>query len=167
MPSHALTRRAALSAFGALALAPGIAFGQPGVRFRGIQVDVGPLRASAGDPTAAWVEEALPGLLAQALGPYIAPADRNAAVLVARIDFVFLGPSSGGTGPLGSSQDTIGGVLLVHGRRGSISAETPLRAISTYYPMAVDQALRVQSNHDRIVALSQNFAQWTPRELGL
>ena len=167
MSTHALTRRAALSAFGALAFAPRVAFAQPDVRFRGIQVDVGPLRASTGDPTAAWVEEALPGLLAQALGAYMAPADRNGAVLVARIDFVFLGPSSGGTGPLGSSQDTIGGALLVHGRRGAISAETPLRAISSYYPMAVDQALWVQSNHDRVVALAQNFAQWTPRELGL
>jgi hypothetical protein len=43
----------------------------------------------------------------------------------------------------------------------------PLRAISTYYPNPFDQPLRVQSNHDRIVALAQNFAQWTPRELGL
>jgi hypothetical protein len=163
----ALTRRAALSTVAALVLAPGAALSQSAVRLRGIQVDVGPLRASLGDPTAAWVEEALPGFLQQALGAYLDPRFRNGAVLVARIDFVFLGPSSGGMGPQGSSQDTIGGVLLVHGPRGTMPAETPLRAISTYYPMAIDQPLRVQSNHDRIVALAQVFAQWTPRELGL
>jgi hypothetical protein len=167
MSNRGLTRRAALSAVAALALAPVASLAQPAVRLRGIQVDVGPLRANVGDPTAAWVEEALPGLLEQALGAYMEPGARNGAVLIARIDFLYLGPSSGGTGPQGQSQDTIGGVLIVHGPRGTVAAETPLRAISSYYPMAVDQPLRVESNHDRIVALAQAFAFWTPRELGL
>ena len=39
-----------------------------------------------GDPTAAWVEQALPGALAQSLAPYMAPGDRGGATLVARID---------------------------------------------------------------------------------
>ena len=167
MSTRALTRRAALSALGALAFAPAVALAQPGVRFRSIQVDVGPLRANSGDPTAAWVEEALPGQLAQALGPYLAPGDRNGAVLIARIDYLYLGPSSGGTGPLGSSQDTIAGVLIVRGPRGSVAAATPLRAITSYFPNAVDNALIVQTNHDRIVELAQAFAYWAPRELGL
>jgi hypothetical protein len=167
MSNRGLTRRAALSAVAALALAPVASLAQPAVRLRGIQVDVGPLRANVGDPTAAWVEEALPGLLEQALGAYMEPGARNGAVLIARIDFLYLGPSSGGTGPQGQSQDTIGGVLIVHGPRGTVAAETPLRAISSYYPMAVDQPLRVESNHERIVALAQAFAFWTPRELGL
>ncbi|HME86095.1 MAG TPA: hypothetical protein VKG91_16505 [Roseiarcus sp.] len=167
MSNRGLTRRTTLSALAGLALAPASALAQPAVRLRGIQVDVGPLRANAGDPTAAWVEEALPGLLEHALGAYVEPGYRNGAVLTARIDFVYLGPSSGGTGPLAQSQDTIGGVLIVHGPRGTVPAETPLRAISNYYPMAVDQPLAVQSNHDRIVALAQAFAFWTPRELGL
>ena len=42
----ALTRRGALA--------------QAGVRFRDVQVDVSPLRASAGDPTADWVQRELP-----------------------------------------------------------------------------------------------------------
>ncbi len=167
MTTRALTRRAALSAVGALAFAPAIALAQPVVRLRGIQVDVGPLRANSGDPTAAWVEEALRGQLEKAFGPYLAPRDRTGAVLIARIDWVYLGPNGGGTGPLGSSQDTIEGVLIVHGPRGTVPAETPLRAISNYYPNPVDQALWVQSNHDRIVALAQAFAYWAPRQLGL
>ena len=162
-----LTRRAALSAFGAAALSPALALAQPGVVFRGVSVDVGPLRANVGDPTAAWVGAALPGELAQAFGPYLNPRDRSGALVTVRVDWIYLGPSSGGTGPAGSSQDTITGVLFVHGPRGSIAAATPLRAITSYYPMAVDQPLIVQSNHDRIVALAQAFAYWAPRQLGL
>jgi hypothetical protein len=164
-----LTRRAALAAVGALAL-PTVsvrsALAQPGVRFRNIVVDVSPLRASAGDPTAAWLEEALPGALEQALAGYMAPGDRNGATLVARIDYLYLGPNHG-VGPLGSSQDTINGSLLVKGPRGGVAAAAPIRAITSYIPTPVDQPLRVESNHWRVVALAQAFAGWAPRKLGL
>jgi hypothetical protein len=169
MSALPLTRRTALAALGALALPPVTvrsALAQPGVRFRSIVVDVSPLRTSAGDPTAAWVQEALPGALAQALGSYMAPGDRNGATLVAKIDYLYLGPNHG-AGPFGSSQDTINGTLLVKGPRGGVAAATPVRAISTYYPTPVDQPLRVESNHWRVVALAQAFAGWAPRELGL
>ena len=78
-----------------------------------------------------WVAEALPPDLAQALGPYMSPGDRGGATLLARIDNIYLGPSSGGTGPAGASQDTINGALIVTGPRGRVAAETPLRAISS------------------------------------
>ena len=159
-----LSRRAAL-ALAVAALVPAVAGAQGPARFRGVQVDVGPLRASVGDPTAAWVAEALPGQLAQALGPYLAPGDRSGATLVARIDSIYLGPSSGGTGPLGSSQDTIAGELLIHGRRGSEAI--PLRAISSYFPSPVDQPLAARAYHDRVFNLAQAFAYWVPRQLGL
>ena len=167
MSTRALTRRAAICGVGALVLSPAVALAQGPVRFRSVEVDVGPLRASSGDPTAAWVAEALPDQLAQALGPYISPGDRAGATLIARIDYLYLGPTSGGTAPLGASQDTIEGVLIVHGPRGSIGAETPLRAITSYFPNAVDQALIVQTNHDRVAALAQAFAYWVPSQLGL
>ena len=169
----ALTRRAALAALGgALALPPVVvrsAMAQPGLRIRAIKVDVSPIRASMGDPTAAWVEEALPGALAQALAPYVAPGDRSAATLVARIDYLYLGPSSGGGGGFGGfrrTQDTINGTLVLRGPRG-IVANVPLRAISTYFPMAVDQALVERALQGRVTALAQAFAGWAPRELGL
>jgi hypothetical protein len=171
MSAFALSRRAALAALGALALPSALAVrsahAQAGVRFRSIVVDVSPLRASSGDPTAAWVQQELPGALAQALAAYVAPGDRGGATLVARIDLVYLGPSSGGTGPLGSTQDTINGVLTVRGPRGGLAANTPLRAITSYYPNASDLAQIVQSNHWRVTALAQAFAGWAPRELGL
>jgi hypothetical protein len=86
---------------------------------------------------------------------------------VARIDNLYLGPNSGGAGPWGASQDTINGTLLVKGPHGGIAGGTPIRAMTYYHPMAVDQPMRVESNHWRIVALAQAFAGWAPRELGL
>jgi hypothetical protein len=171
MSASPFTRRAALVALGALALPPAVAVrsarAQPGVRFRNIVVDVAPLRARAGDPTAAWVQQELPEALAQALAGHMAPGDRSGATLVARIDYIYLGPSSGGPGPFHSTQDTITGVLLVRGQRGALAADTPLSAISSYYPMAVDQALVERAYHGRVTALAQAFAGWAPRELGL
>jgi hypothetical protein len=170
MSAFPLTRRAALVALGALAL-QGCATAVPtvatsGLRIRAIKVDVSPIRASMGDPTAAWVEQALPGALAQSLAPYMAPGDRNGATLVARIDLLYLGPSSGGPGPFGSVQDTINGTLLLKGPRGVI-ANVPLRAISSYYRTPVDQTLVERALQGRVVALAQVFAGWAPRELGL
>jgi hypothetical protein len=41
----------------------------------------------------------------------------------------------------------------------------PLRASTSYYPMAVDQVLVEQSNHDRVSQLVQAFAYWAAREV--
>ena len=172
MSAFPLTCRAALIALGALGLPSSFADrearAQPGVWFRNIVVDVSPIWASMGDPTAAWVQQALPGALAQALGAYYAPGDRNGAILVARIDYIYLGPSSGGGGRDATpTQDTITGTLEVKGPRGGVLANVPLRAISSYFPMAVDQALVERAYYWRVVALAQAFAGWAPRELGL
>jgi hypothetical protein len=145
----------------------GSALAQPGLRIRAIKVDVSPLRASMGDPTASWVEEALPGALAQSLAPYMARGDRNGATLVARIDYLYLGPSSGGPGFFHQTQDTINGTLLLRGSRGGVVANVPLRAITSYFPMAVDQTLVERALEGRVTALAQAFAGWAPRELGL
>lgn len=171
MLASAMTRRAALTALGAVAISP--AFAAPGaaayagLRFRALRVNVEPLRASVGDPTATWMEQALAQALPQALGPHLAPGDRNAAVLEVEIDYIYLGPSSGGTGPAGASQDTVAGSLIVQGPRGGIVSQKPLRAIAFYYPSAPDQAMVEQAYYWRVVALAKAFAGWVPRELGL
>jgi hypothetical protein len=171
MSAFPLTRRAAITALGALVLPAlaemGSASAQPGLRIRAIKVDVSPIRASMGDPTAAWVEEALPGALAQSLAPYMAPGDRGGATLVARIDYPYLGSSSGGPGFFNQTQDTINGALLLKGARGGVVANVPLRAISSYIPMAIDQTLVERALEGRVTALAQAFAGWAPRELGL
>jgi hypothetical protein len=167
MTARRLDRRVALASLGVLMLAPRVAArqagGHVGAYAPAIRVDVSPLRASSGDPTATWVAEALPAALAASLAGRLPPG----VTLTARIDLVMLGPSTGGTGPNGSSPDQMIGVLFVSGPRGSIASGTPLRATNWYYPMAVDQPLVVESNHDRVTALSQVFASWVPRELGL
>jgi hypothetical protein len=171
MSISAVTRRAAIGNLGVFALLSAssvrTAQADSGVRFHDIRVDVGPLRASAGDPTADWVEQALPGALTQALAAHLAPGERGGPTLIARVKYVYLGPSGGGAGPSGASQDSIQGSLIVKGARDGIAGETPLRAITTYYPMGVDQALVEEAYHGRVVALAQAFAGWAPRELGL
>ena len=88
--AFAVMRRAALGVFGAVALAcasaPGGAFALSPAVGR-IHVDVAPLRENAGDPTAAWVAQAMPGALAQAL----AEVGRPGAPVSVRIDYVILG----------------------------------------------------------------------------
>jgi hypothetical protein len=166
MSTLALTRRAGLVALGALALQgcanPAPAVATSGLRIRDIQVHV---RADVGDPTVAWVQQELPGAIAQALGPYYAPGAPGGATLVAQVNYIYLGPSAGGTGPAGASQDTMSGVVMVGGPRGGVN--THLRAISFYYPMAIDQTLWERAYHDRVTALAQAFASWVPRKLGL
>jgi hypothetical protein len=171
MSISAVTRRAAIGNLGASALLSVSPFrralADPSVRFREIRVDVSPLRASAGDPTADWVEQALPGALARALATHLAPGERNGAILVARIEDINFGQSGGRGGAGGGSQDSIQGVLIVASSPAGIAAQTPLRAIAAYSPNAADEALIEEAFHGRVVALAQAFAGWTPRELGL
>ena len=116
-------------------------------------MDIAPLRDNAGDPTAAWVARALPGALAEAL----ASVGRAGAPISVRIDYVILGPSSGGVQPGGAAPDQMIGEVIV----GGIAHE--LRASTSYYPMAVDQPNFEQSNYNRIVQLCQAFAYWAAR----
>jgi hypothetical protein len=170
MVASAVTRRGALAALATVPLSLTFArraAADNGLRFREIRVNVEPLRALTGDPTAAWMEQALVQALPQALGPYLAPGARYAAVLGVRIDWIYLAPSPGGPGPRGSAQDTVVGSFIVWGPRGGIESQIPLRAIASYYPNAVHQALVEQAYHWRVIALAQAFAGWAPRELGL
>ena len=73
MSTRLWDRRAAIAACGAFALLAAAgskaAQAQSGRPVRNIRVDVAPLRANAGDPTAAWVERELP---AASLGRWLA-----------------------------------------------------------------------------------------------
>ena len=152
--SKKITRRAALGAF--VLTSTIVLNGAPALpRTALVRVDVAPLRAEVGDPTARWVAEELPRALAEAL----ARVGRAGAPVMARIDTVILGPSSGGQGAGGTSPDQILGEVIVGG------VARPLRASTSYYPMAVDQALVEQSNHDRVSQLVRAFAYWAAREV--
>jgi len=157
MSTHGIFRRAAVVAFWAFALAAAIgsqsALAQSGPTFRDIRVDVAPLRANAGDPTATWVMRELSAALAQA------QAERGGAgaPISVRIDYVLLGPTSGGVSY--RSPDQMVGVVTVGG------VERPLRASTSYYPNPVDHVNVDQSNHDRVSQLVQAFAYWAVREV--
>ena len=154
----ALTRRAAIAAFGALALLPTVVgqrvLAQPDLTFRDIRVDVAPLRENAGDPTAAWVQRELPVQLAQALAGRMS---RNGATLIVRIDYLTLGPNGGDNIHSDSSWDNISGVAIVDG------AQFPVRATASYRSSPIDQTMIEQSNHRRVSQLVQALAYWMGR----
>jgi hypothetical protein len=171
MSAGAVTRRAAVVGLPAFAFLSVVsergAQGQPIVRFREIRVDVSPLRASVGDPTAAWVQQVLPGALAQALAGYMSRSDPNAGTLAARIETVYLGPSAGGFGMAGGTRDAIEGVLRVIGPRGAVTVETRLRVTTSYSTSGAEQALVEEAYRSRVIALAQAFAGAAPGQLGL
>jgi hypothetical protein len=127
------------------------AVAQPAPVFRDIRVDVAPLRANAGDPTATWVQQELRGQLAQALAGRMA---RNGAPLTVRIDYLTLGPPTGEMLHASASLDNISGVAIIGGQ------QTPIRASNSYYSSPIDQTMIEQSNHRRVAQLTQVLAQW-------
>jgi hypothetical protein len=154
MSSIRLMRRAATAACSAFAL---LAWGarqntvaQSRPPIRNIQVDVTPLRANAGDPTASWVERELPGQLTQALANRMAP---QGDILVVRIAYVTLGAKKDSW-----AQDNISGVVMTRG------IQWPVRAITRYQVSAVDQAMVQESNHRRVAELVEALAHWIARD---
>ena len=127
------------------------ALAQPAPTFRDIRIDVQPLRANALDPTATWVQEELPGELAQALSGRMA---RNGAPLIVRIDYLTLGPQTGEMLHAAASLDNIIGVAVIGGR------ETPIRATTSYYSNPIDQTMIERSNRARVSKLTQALAYW-------
>jgi hypothetical protein len=159
MLGNLLTRRAALVGLAAFAagglsgcnttpsagIQPAAATG-PGVG--AISVDTTPLVAYVGNPTAGWVQQSLPGALAQVLG------SRASGGLQVRIDTLYLG--NGGPG----DPDRMRGVAILGGRSINV------RAVSTYWPSPTDQALPEQALQGRVQALSTAFAYRLRRKMG-
>ena len=158
MLGNLLTRRAALVSLAAFATAglsgcnttpsagiePVAASGPGGA----ISVDTSPLVAYVGNPTAGWVQQSLPGALAQVLG------SRAPGGLHVRIDTLYLG--NGGPG----NPDRMRGVATLGGRTIKV------RADSTYWPTPTDQALPEQALQGRVQALSVAFAYRLRRKMG-
>lgn len=151
-------RRAAIAACGAFALfaAAGSKAAQSGLPVRNIRVDVAPLRANAGDPTAAWVERELPRSLARALAGRLTS---RGGTLTVRIDYLTLGSNTGATLHGGSSPDQIQGVAMLDG------VQWPVRAISSYAASPIDQTMVEQSNHYRVAQVCEALAFWIARDL--
>ncbi|MBV8242213.1 MAG: hypothetical protein JOY75_15625 [Hyphomicrobiales bacterium] len=147
-------RPVAIAACSAFALLAGVAWqstvAQSRPPIQNIQVDVTPLRANVGDPTASWVERELPGQLTQALAGRMMP---HGGTLVVRIDYVTLGPRKESW-----AQDNISGVAMTGG------VQRPVRAITRYQISAVDQVMVEESNHRRVTQLVQALTYWIARD---
>jgi predicted NBD/HSP70 family sugar kinase len=154
MSAQERDHRAAILGCGALALltmmGDGTALAQSRAAIGAIRVDVAPLRAAAGDPTATWVEQELPRQLAEALSGSVTA---NGAPLIVRIDSLTIGPNKDSR-----AWDNISGVATIGG------VERPVRATSRYWASAVDQPAFVQSNHARVSAATQALAFWIARD---
>jgi hypothetical protein len=155
MLRNLLTRRAAL--VGLAAFATGGLSGcnttpsagiQPLAGGGAIDVDTTPLVAYVGNPTAGWVQQSLPGALAQVVG------SRASGGLHVRVDTLYLG--NGGPG----DPDRMRGVAILGGRTINV------RAISTYWSTPTDQALPEQALQGRVQALSTAFAYRLRQKLG-
>ncbi len=127
------------------------ALAQSGLPIRNIQVDVGPLRANGGDPTASWVQQGLSNQLAQTLAGRMT---RQGGTLVVRIDYATLGPIKDSY-----ALDNISGVAMI----GAV--QWPVRASARYQVSAVDQVMFEESNHRRVTQLVQALAYWLARDL--
>jgi hypothetical protein len=161
MSKNKMTRRAALLSFGAFGAAAlsgcnttpstGVQPGAvSGLSIGPTNVDTTPLVAYVGNPTAGWVQQALPGALAQALGTG-AP---GGPPLNVRIDTLYLG----GGGP--ADPDRMRGVARLGGHTITV------RAVSTYTPSPTDQALPEQALQGRVQALATAFAYRLKTRLG-
>ncbi len=147
-------RRAAIAACGVVTLLTmtrgAEALAQSQLAVGAIRVDVAPLRANAGDPTAGWVEQELPRQLAQALSGRLSP---KGATLIVRVDSLTIGPNKDSR-----AWDNISGVATIGG------VERPVRATSRYWASAIDAATIAQSNHVRVSAAAQALAFWIARD---
>jgi hypothetical protein len=154
MSSIGLRRRVAIAACSAFVLFAGAAWrnavAQSRPPIRNIQVDVAPLRANSGDPTASWVARELPGDLTQALAGRMTS---QGGMLVVRVDYVTLGPRKDSW-----AQDNISGVATTGG------VSWPVRATTRYQTSAVDQAMVEESNRQRVTQLVQALTYWIARD---
>ncbi len=172
MSNMVITRRSALAGFGVAAAAtlagcntpqptaapaPGAPQAISGYRIANITVDASAIVAQNGDLTGQWVQQSLPAALARAFAAHMAPGDPSGATLSVTVNSVYLGQG----GP--ADPDVMTGVATLSGG-GAPPRTTPLKGTSTYIPSPSDTALVEQTNHYRIIALSQAYAGWLVRK---
>ena len=170
MPSSSMSRRFVIRSLAAAALFPLSAGASEPLdgqtRFRAIRVDVTPLRKTGDRISADFIERTLPAHLQHYFAAYLAPGDRRAPALVARIDSVMYGDEGGASLPGGyGAMDYIEGAGVVIGGGGREVASYPLMSSMTARVNLND--VTGQGVITRMNNLTQSFAQWLPGKMGL
>jgi hypothetical protein len=161
-----LARTVVLAVAAILAASLGAAPAHAQARFRAIEVDVAPLRQGGNTEAAERVARELPPLLQKSFAAHLAPADRSAPVLCARIDFVTLGMAGSAGGPHSiMATDFIEGAGVVIGAGGRVIASYPLTSNLTA-PVPFND-ISGEGNRLRFSNLESSFAQWLPGKMGL
>jgi hypothetical protein len=164
------SRRSVLAALAGALACPVLAGAEPpapATRFRAIEVDTSGV-AESGDPISArWVAEVLPGDLRRSFARYLAPGDRRAPILLARIDLVTLGTAGSGGGGPNSTQavDYIKGAGVVIGAGGRAIASYPF--FSAVHSIPAEIAANGVLGRTRIENLALSFANFLPGKMGL
>ncbi len=155
--------RAAVASMAALVAASSA---QAQSRFRAIEVDVAPLREGGNSDAADRVARELPPLLQKSFAAHLAPGDKSAPILRARIDFVTLGTAGSAGGPHSiMANDFIEGAAVVIGPGGHVIDTYPLTSHLTAADAFND--IGGQGNRLRLSNLESSFAQWLPGKMGL
>jgi hypothetical protein len=149
-----ISRRAALAALFAGAPLTALAARRrdfEGARTRGVRIDVSPLRRSGDNTDADFLEDALPTLLSQSVGP-----GHDVRV---RIDDVSYG-SAGSNGQINGNGavDSIAGVGWIDGREVPVACNIQA---TVYFPDVGGYGAQLRQHN-----LAQSFAEWLPRQLG-
>jgi hypothetical protein len=170
MTSIVLSRRKAIAWFAGSAVLPLLAgqgaLAQSGPRFRAIEVDVSGVRESGDVVSADRIARELPALLQTTFAGRLAPGDRRAPILRARIDFVTYGSNGSAGGPDPTvAIDSIEGAGIVVGSGGRPIASYPLRATLVAHPDFLDNT--GVSERVRTYNLAQSFAYWLPGKMGV
>jgi hypothetical protein len=164
------SRRKAIAWFAGSALLPLLshegAVAQSAPRFRAIEVDVSGVRQSGDTVSADRIARELPALLQSSFAGRLAPGDRRAPILRARIDFVTYGSNGSAGGPNSTvAVDSIEGAGIVIGAGGRPIAYYPLRATLLAHPDLLDST--GVSERVRTYNLAQSFASWLPGKMGV
>jgi hypothetical protein len=133
---------------------------QAGVKIATIVVDPSRVLTQSGEVTAGWVESALPGELARAFAPFMAPGDPSGATLTVAISEIVLGGVGGATGAI----DTIGGEATLNGG-GAASKTADFTVTTAYVGSAADPYQKERAHEVRVMALLSAFARGLPAKL--
>jgi hypothetical protein len=170
MSSLLFSRRDVVAVLGSLASGTGIAaaWAEPPVykRFRAVQVDVKPLAATGDTISARVISETIPPWIERYFGPYLAPGDRSAPLLIIRVKSLSFGLEGSANGPYGNgAMDYVEGEGVVTGAGGKTVATYPL-GCSLFTNVDVYDTSGAYTRH-RIESLGQALAEFLPGKMGL